>query len=88
MSDFDFDFKDYAVRQFRIWALILGAWATFVILGMISQYAGIEDSNTVQVLVFAALMTFIVLVMGLYVSFVAWTEKKLFQYKKKIDDAS
>ena len=82
----NFDYKNYAVRQFRIWAIIFGAWTSIVILGLVVKYGNIVDRNVKEVIIFAALAAGAVLIMGLYTSFVAWFEKKLFQYKKKIDD--
>ena len=86
MSDFDFDYKDYAVRQFRMGTITFGAWATVVICGLVAKYGGITDKNTGIVIVFLGSTAILVFLFGLYAHFVAWVEKKLFQYKKKIDD--
>lgn len=82
----DFDFKDYAVRQYRILSITFGSCAVFVICGYIARYGGITDKNTAEVIIFMGITAGLCFVMGLYTSFVAWFEKKIFQYKKKIDD--
>ena len=88
MSDFDFDYKDYAVRQFRMGTITFAAWATVVICGLVIKYGGITDENTGIVIIFLGATSTLVFVFGIYAHFVAWAEKKLFQYKKKIDDDS
>lgn len=81
----DFDYKDYAVRQFRIWATILGSCTIIIVLGLVARYGDIQDHNVQKLIVFVTLATSTIFLVGIYVSFIAWVEKKLFQYKKKID---
>lgn len=85
MSNFDFNFEDYKIRQFRIWAIIFGAWLVVTICGGFAKYGNITDRNVQELIVFAGLTGAIVIAFGFYTSFVAWVEKKLFQYGKKID---
>ncbi len=80
---FDFDYKDYAVRQFRMGTITFGAWATVVICGLVAKYGGITDKNTATVIVFLGATSALVFLFGLYAHFVAWVEKKLFQYKER-----
>lgn len=84
----DFDFKDYAVRQYRILSITFGSFLAFIICGLVARYGNITDRNAAELLVFMAVAAGLCFLMGLYASFVAWFEKKLFQYKKKIDDDS
>ena len=79
----DFDYKDHARRQFRIWAIIIGAWAIIIICGLVAKYGNITDQNVAEVILFTSFVGALVFLMGLYASFVAWVEKKLFQYKER-----
>lgn len=82
----NFDYNCYARRQFRIWAIIFGAWLSIIICGLVAKYAGIEDRNVAELILFISFTSFLVLAMGLYVSFTAWVEKRVFQYGEKVKD--
>ena len=81
-----FDLEDHKIRQYRIWSIILGSWLTTVISGVVIRYGNITDENTQVVIAFLGLTAAMVFVFGLYTSFVAWFEKKLFQRIDKINN--
>jgi len=84
----DFDYKDHGRRQFRIWSIIVGAWGIIIICGLVAKYGNITDQNVAEVILFTSFASALVFFAGIYASFMAWVEKKLFQYKEKIDDDS